>query len=428
MKLLKYPSQKTLENISSERKFELDTDVITVVQDIITDVKEKGDKALFDYTAQFDKVELNDLTVSQKEIDKAYQQISDDFLSSLRKAVKKIRRFHEKQLKENWFIYDNQNMIGQLINPLKRIGAYIPGGRAAYPSSVLMTVIPAQTAGVEEIAAVSPPDSEGDLNPYTLAALNELGIKEIYKVGGAQAVAGLALGTSTIKAVDKIVGPGNIYVTAAKKMVFGRVDIDMLAGPSEVLILADSSGQPDYIAADLLSQAEHDPQAVSWLVTTSEELAENVQKELSKQLPLLSKEEIARESLEDNGKIIVVENLKQGIQIVNDFAPEHFELVVKEPFAKLGKIKNAGAVFIGEYSSEPLGDYMAGPNHVLPTGGTARFASPLNIDDFLKKSSLIYYQKDGLKEVEKDIRRIAEIEGLDAHAEAVKKRFSPGDE
>ena len=423
MKRLNYARDKEVKSILKNRRFEVSEEIKSVVTEIIAEVKEKGDQALFHYTSKFDGADLNDLKVSQTEIDKAVQTVDQNFLQSLNNAIQNIKEFHEKQLRDNWFSNQGQSMVGQLINPLQRIGAYVPGGRAAYPSSVLMTVVPAQVAGVEEIVVVTPPGEDGQLNPYTLAALKETGVDEVYKIGGAQAIAGLAWGTDTIKPVDKIVGPGNIYVTCAKKMVYGQVDIDMLAGPSEVLILADDTARADYIAADLLSQAEHDPMAVPMLVTTSKKVAEKTEAEVEKQLQELPDADIAREAWENNGLIIEVKDIEIGMELVNKLAPEHFELVVEEPFSYLGLVKNAGAVFVGEYSSEPLGDYMAGPNHVLPTGGTAKFASPLNTDDFLKKSSLIYYQKEGLREVEKDVREIAELEGLDAHAAAIKKRF-----
>lgn len=432
MRMLDYSEErKKVEEILANRGFEVEIEKEALVKDIIMEIRNNGDQALYKYTSRFDRVDLEDLRVTEREIEAAYDKIEDDFLVSIKKAIENIKKFHYQQLRENWFSYQDEKgekMVGQLINPLQRIGVYVPGGRAAYPSSVLMTVIPAKVAGVKEVVVVNPPGKDGKLNPYTLVAASEAGVDEIYKVGGAQAIAGLAYGTETIKKVDKIVGPGNIYVTLAKKNVFGLVDIDMLAGPSEVLILTDETGKPAYLAADLLSQAEHDPLAVPIMVTTSESIAEKTKEEVEKQLLKLSREEDARRAWEEQGLIIVVNNLKDGIEVVNNFAPEHFELVVKKPLSYLGQIKNAGAIFVGEYSSEPLGDYMAGPNHVLPTGGTARFASPLNTDDFVKKSSLIYYQKQGLKDVEGDIRKLAGLEGLDAHAAAIKARFSEGED
>jgi len=424
MKLLFYPeNRQEIEGIILKRSFSLKDRRSSVVEEIILEVKEDGDKALYKYTAQLDRANLQGLKVSEEEIEEAYQGVEQGFIFSLKKAIENVADYHQRQLRQSWFNYRNGGMTGQLINPLSRVGAYVPGGRAAYPSSVVMTVIPARVAGVDEVVVTTPPDSSGKINPYTLVAAKEAGVDEIYKVGGAQAIAALAFGTESIKPVDKIVGPGNIYVTLAKKMVYGIVDIDMLAGPSEVLILADGTARPDYIAADLLSQAEHDPLAIPVLVTTEQGLIDEVKKEIESQLQELIKQAIARRAVEDNGLIVKVTSLDEGIELVNRFAPEHFELIVKEPFRYLDRIKNAGAIFIGEYSSEPLGDYLAGPNHVLPTGGTARYASPLNTDDFIKKSSIIYYSKEELFQVKDDIVKLATLEGLDAHAEAVRIRF-----
>lgn len=423
MEYFKYPVDKEIiEERRLKNTFDFQDGRSKIVEGIVNDVKDNGDKAVFSYTEKFDGAKLKELRVSGQEIKEAYQIVDDNYIKSLRNSIKSVAEFHRKQLRNNWFNYE-QGMTGQLINPLARIGAYVPGGRAAYPSSVVMTVIPAKVAGVDEIVVVSPPDKGGKANPYTLVAAKEAGVDEIYKVGGAQAVAALAFGTEIIPQVDKIVGPGNIYVTLAKKLVYGIVDIDMLAGPSEVLILADETANPGYLAADLLSQAEHDPLAVSILITTDNNIGKKTMEAVSKQLKTLPKKEIAESAISNNGMIIKVENLEDGIKLVNLFAPEHFELILKEPFKYLSRIKNAGAIFIGDYSSEPLGDYMAGPNHVLPTGGTARFASPLNTDDFLKKSSIIYYQKAELAEVKEDLIRLAELEGLDAHARAIKLRF-----
>ena len=423
MEIFKYPRDKEgIEKRRLKNTFDFQDERSRVVEEIIKSVKVEGDQALFKYTKDFDGAELASLQVSPEEIEEAYQLVGEDYLSSLRRSIENVASFHEKQLRKSWFAYEG-GTVGQLFIPLARVGAYVPGGRAAYPSSVVMTVVPARVAGVEEVVVVSPPDSDGKLNPYTLVAARETGADEIYKVGGAQAIAALALGTETIPRVDKIVGPGNIFVTLAKKLVFGLVDIDMLAGPSEILILADETANPDFIAADLLSQAEHDPLAVSTLITTDENLAQRTLAAVKDQLESLPKREIASTSLENNGSIIIVEDLQAGIEQVNLFAPEHCELMVAEPLKYLGEIKNAGAIFIGDYSSEPLGDYMAGPNHVLPTSGTARFASPLNTDDFLKKSSFIYYQEAELAAVKDDIIRLAELEGLDAHARAIKIRF-----
>lgn len=420
---LNYPEDKqAVEELLTKNRFDFQDERSQAVESIVNDVRDNGDDAVLKYTERFDGAKLADLLVSEEEIKEAYSIVEESFIDSLRKSIKNVRAFHQKQLRNNWFDYDN-GMTGQVYNSLARVGAYVPGGRAAYPSSVVMTVIPAKVAGVDEVVVVSPPDKEGRANPYTLVAANEAGVDEIYKVGGAQAVAALAFGTESIKAVDKIVGPGNIYVTLAKKMVYGLVDIDMLAGPSEVLVLADENANPEYIAADLLSQAEHDPLAVAVLITTSEAIAEKTKIALEEQVKDLSKREIAEESISNNALVVIVDELENGIELVNLFAPEHFELLVQEPFRVLGKIKNAGAIFIGDYSSEPLGDYMAGPNHVLPTGGTARYASPLNTDDFIKKSSIIYYQKEELEQVKDNVVKLAELEGLDAHANAIKIRF-----
>jgi histidinol dehydrogenase len=423
MRQFVYPEEsKIIISLFNKRGFRFQDERTQMVADIVENVIRNGDLALYKYTEDFDGVRLNNLRVDEEEISRAYQEIDEAFLASLRKAIDNVTRFHRKQLRESWFSFDQGNLTGQLINPLHRVGVYVPGGRAAYPSSVVMTVAPARIAGVDEVVIVTPPDRDGRINPYTLVAARETGVDEIFKVGGAQAIAALASGTESISRVDKIVGPGNIYVTLAKKMVYGLVDIDMLAGPSEILILADDSARPDFLAADLLSQAEHDPLAVSVLITDNPELAEATSTAVSEQLKKLRREGIARKSIEDNALFILVKSIETGMELVNLFAPEHFELVVREPLQYLDQIRNAGAVFIGQYSSEPLGDYLAGPNHVLPTGGTARFASPLNVDDFIKKSSLIYYQKTGLCEVAEDIIRLAELEGLDGHARAIKKR------
>ena len=396
------------------------------VQNIWDDVKDNGDEAIFKYTAKFDGAELdeNTLEVQEEEIKAAYEKVDDDFLAAIETSIANVREFHQKQLREDWmYIKEDGVILGQKFSALKRVGLYVPGGRAAYPSSVVMNGVPAQVAGVEEIIMVSPPAADGSMNPYTLVAAAEVGVDTIYKVGGAQAVAGLSLGTATMKQVDKIVGPGNIYVTLAKKLAFGYVDIDMLAGPSEILVLADETANPRYVAADMLSQAEHDPMASSVLVTTSQEIAREVKEELQEQLVELSRAEIATEALENYGALIVAHDLEEAISITNQFAPEHLEVKVDSPFSILGKLRNAGAIFLGEYAAEPIGDYIAGPNHVLPTGGSAKFYSPLNIDDFIKKSSVISYSKEGLEKVKDDAIKIAEVEGLDAHANSVKVRF-----
>ena len=427
MKILNYQSDKNkIDDLLENREFEIEEDLRKKVRNILADVKNKGDKAVFDFTEKFDEVKLEDLKVKENEIKEAYKIVEDDFLSSLKKAAKNIKEFHEKQKEESWFDNQNGKMTGQLINPINRVGCYVPGGGAAYPSSALMTVIPAKVAGVKEIVVTTPPGKDGRINPYTLVTLDELEVSEIYKIGGAQAIAALAYGTESIKNVMKIVGPGNIFVTIAKKEVYGKVDIDMLAGPSEVMILADKNANPAYIAADLLSQAEHDPRAISVLACPSSKLIKNVKKELDKQLVKLSREKIARKSIEENGIFIEVENINKGLELVNDYGPEHFELAVEDPMSYLGQIENAGAVFLGKYSPEPLGDYFAGPNHVLPTGGTAKFSSPLTTDAFIKKSSIIYYDQAQLEKCSQDIINLARKEGLDAHANSIEIRKRGG--
>ncbi len=420
MQVIKYPDEsEKLDSILNKRNFKFELEVEKKVEEIIRNVEKEGDAALYRYTEKFDGAKLDSLCVSEEEFNSAYKLIEEGFLDILKKASDNIESFHQKQLEKNWFTVDEGNILGQLINPLKRVGAYIPGGRAAYPSSVLMNVIPAKVAGVKEIVAVTPADENGKINPHNLVALKESGVEEVYKIGGAQAVAALAMGTETIKAVNKIVGPGNIYVTIAKKKVYGYVDIDMLAGPSEILILADENAEMDYIVSDLLSQAEHDPRAIVSLITTSKKHIEMIPEILDEK----EKNNSAKLAIKNNALIIEVPSIKEGISLANRFAPEHLELLINDPFAELGGIKNAGAIFIGKYSPEPLGDYMAGPNHVLPTGGTAVFSSPLTVDEFIKKSSIIYYQKDNLNKIKDDIISFAKIEGLNAHAEAIASRF-----
>ncbi|MCG8513503.1 MAG: histidinol dehydrogenase [Halanaerobiales bacterium] len=416
--------QNRIEELLRKRRFNWQDHRFDLVKEILDQVSSDGDQALIKLTERFDQVSLTELRVGSAEIEEAYRRIEPGFIKSLKKSITNVSNYHRQQLPRNWFTYDNGNMVGQLITPLQRIGAYVPGGRAAYPSSVVMTVAPARVAGVAEVVLVSPPDQQGKVNPYTLVAAAELGVEEIYKIGGAQAVAALAFGTETIRAVDKIVGPGNIYVTLAKKLVYGLVEIDLLAGPSELLVLADQTARPELIAADLLAQAEHDPLAVPILISDSADLLREVRVALDLQLRELPRAEIARRSVMAEGIMIIVKDRKEGIELVNRFAPEHLELLVKNPLVVLGEIRNAGAIFIGEYSPEPVGDYLAGPNHVLPTGGTARFASPLNIDDYLKKSSLIYYREEELSAVAGDIIKLAELEQLDGHARAVAIRFN----
>ncbi|GIP34279.1 histidinol dehydrogenase [Paenibacillus sp. J2TS4] len=396
------------------------------VKEIIERVRAEGDRALFDYTERHDRIKIEKLRLDESEIRAAYEQVDASFLEALREAAANIRAFHEKQKRNSWM--DPQpdgSLLGQRIRPLKRVGLYVPGGKAAYPSSVMMNAIPALVAGVQEIAMVTPPATAGQpgIHPYVLVAAAEVGITEIYGVGGAQAVAALAYGTETIPSVDKIVGPGNIYVALAKRYVFGAVDIDSIAGPSEIVVLADSTADPAYVAADLLSQAEHDEMASAVLVTPSAELAEQVRREVSRQLEELPRKAIAEQSLRDYGAILTVDSLEEGIEVVNRLAPEHLELMVEEPFRYLGAIENAGAIFLGPYSSESVGDYFAGPNHILPTNGTARFSSPLNVDDFLKKSSVIYYSRQALLENGRKIITLAEHEGLQGHARAIEVRL-----
>ena len=391
---------------------------------ILEAVRQGGDGALAELSARFDGAKLDSLRVSDAEIEMAYAKVSVEFITALRRAKASIEDFHRKQLRHSWLEPDEKgSVLGQVIRPLERVGIYVPGGTAAYPSSVLMNAVPAKVAGVKEIVMVTPAKGERGVPPEVLVAAQEAGVSEIYKVGGAQAIAALAYGTESIAKVDKITGPGNIYVTLAKKMVYGLVDIDMLAGPSEILVLADKNADPAYVAADLLSQAEHDVLASAVLITDSRELLQEVIQELEIQLNRLPRQEIAAKSLNDYGAAIMVNSVEEGIRLANRFAPEHLELMVEDPFRYLGQVKNAGAVFLGSYSPEPLGDYFAGPNHVLPTGGTARFYSPLNVDTFTKKMSVIAYSGQSLKEVGNDVILLAETEGLDAHAAAIKVRM-----
>ncbi|UFJ43369.1 histidinol dehydrogenase [Brevibacillus humidisoli] len=395
------------------------------VREILGRVKAEGDEALRFYTERFDRVRLQDFSVREAEWAEAETQVDPAVVQALREAADNIRDYHRRQIHQSWFTSkESGTMLGQLIRPLKRVGLYVPGGLAAYPSSVLMTGVTAQVAGVKEIVMVSPPGEDGRLNPVILTAARIAGVTEIYKVGGAQAIGALTYGTEQIPAVDKIVGPGNIYVALAKREVFGLVDIDMVAGPSEIVVLADEQANPRYIAADLLSQAEHDPLASAVLVTPSRSLAEAVQAEVQRQLAELPRREIAAASLANHGAICVVSDLEEGFAVVNRLAPEHLELMMDDPFAHLGKVENAGAVFLGEYSSEPVGDYFAGTNHVLPTNGTARFSSPLSVDDFVKKTSVISYSKRDLQANGAKIMAIAEQEGLTAHARAIGERLN----
>lgn len=425
LKLTKETQNNILENLlkrspNSYGEFE------SRVNDIIQNVREKRDEAIFEYTLKFDGATINqdNIRVTEEEIKEAYEQVDPKLLDVIRKALVNIRDYHAKQKQYSWFDSDESGIIlGQKVTPLKTVGVYVPGGKAVYPSSVLMNVIPAKVSGVSNIIMTTPCGKDGKVYPSTLVAAKEAGVDAIYKVGGAQAIAALAFGTESIPKVDKIVGPGNIYVALAKKAVFGYVSIDSIAGPSEIMVLADETANPRFVAADLLSQAEHDEMASAILVTTSEALAEQVSVEVDKFVEVLSRKEIIRKSLDNYGYILVADTMQDAIDTVNEIASEHLELVTKNPFETMTKIRNAGAIFIGEYSSEPLGDYFAGPNHVLPTNGTAKFFSPLGVDDFIKKSSIISYSREALEPVYKDIVQFAECEKLTAHANSIRVRF-----
>ena len=425
LKLTKETQNNILENLlkrspNSYGEFE------SRVNDIIQNVREKRDEAVFEYTLKFDgaTIDQDNIRVTEEEIKEAYEQVDPKLLDVIRKALVNIRDYHAKQKQYSWFDSDESGIIlGQKVTPLKTVGVYVPGGKAVYPSSVLMNVIPAKVAGVSNIIMTTPCGKDGKVYPSTLVAAKEAGVDAIYKVGGAQAIAALAFGTESIPKVDKIVGPGNIYVALAKKAVFGYVSIDSIAGPSEIMVLADETANPRFVAADLLSQAEHDEMASAILVTTSETLAEQVSMEVDKFVATLSRKEIIQKSLDNYGYILVADTMQDAIDTVNEIASEHLELVTKNPFETMTKIRNAGAIFIGEYSSEPLGDYFAGPNHVLPTNGTAKFFSPLSVDDFIKKSSIISYSREALKPVYKDIVQFAECEKLTAHANSIRVRF-----
>ncbi len=396
------------------------------VNEILENVKRNKDKAVFEYTKKFDKAEItaDNVQVTEEEIKEAYTLVEADLVEVIRKAIVNIRVYHEKQKQYSWFDSTPQGTIlGQKVTPLQTVGVYVPGGKAAYPSSVLMNVIPAKVAGVEKIVMMTPPDKQGKVTPTTLVAAHEAGVTHIYKSGGAQAIAAMAYGTESIPKVDKIVGPGNIFVALAKKAVYGHVSIDSIAGPSEIMVLADETANPKYVAADLLSQAEHDEMASAILVTTSEELAEQVSKEVDRFTAELSRKEIIQKSLDNYGYILLTENMEEAIEAANEIASEHLEIVTKDPFQTMTKIRNAGAIFLGEYSSEPLGDYFAGPNHVLPTNGTAKFFSPLSVDDFIKKSSIISYSREALEPIYKDIVKFATAEHLTAHANSIAVRF-----
>ena len=429
VRLTKESTKDILENLlkrspNNYGKFE------AAVADILANVKEKGDEALFSYTKEFDKVEVTPETirVTEAEIEEAYKAVDASLLEVIRKALVNIRSYHEKQRQNSWFTStENGTMLGQKVTPLNRVGVYVPGGKAVYPSSVLMNIVPAKVAGGPHIVMTTPPGKDGKVNPSTLVAAKEAGADEIYKVGGAQAIGALAYGTASIPKVDKIVGPGNIFVALAKKAVYGHVSIDSIAGPSEILVLADETANAHYVAADLLSQAEHDEMASAILITTSTELAQNVEKEIEGYLKVLSRKEIIEKSLENFGYILIAEDMDEAIEAANEIASEHMEIVTKNAFEVMMKVRNAGAIFIGEYSSEPLGDYFAGPNHVLPTNGTAKFFSALSVDDFIKKSSIVYYSRTALQEIHKDIIQFASSEQLTAHANSIAVRFEEED-
>lgn len=395
------------------------------VNDIIQNVREKKDEAIFDYTKRFDGADINagNILVTEEEIREAYAQVDEKLLGVIKKALVNIRKYHEKQMQNSWFTCEDGIILGQKVTPLNIAGVYVPGGKAVYPSSVLMNVLPAKVAGVPRIVMCTPPGKDGKVYPSTLVAAKEAGVDEIYKVGGAQAIAAMAFGTESVPKVDKIVGPGNIYVALAKKAVFGYVSIDSIAGPSEILVLADETANARYVAADLLSQAEHDEMASAILITTSKKLAEDVSKEVDQFVAVLSRKEIIQKSLDNYGYILVAPMMEDAIDATNEIASEHMEIVTKDPFHVMTRIKNAGAIFIGEYSSEPLGDYFAGPNHVLPTNGTAKFFSALSVDDFIKKSSIISYSREALEPIHKDIETFAECEQLTAHANSIRVRF-----
>lgn len=395
------------------------------VRSILSKVNAEGDSALLSYTKEFDGIDLSlkGMKVTKEEVEEAYGQVSQEYLEALDLAINNISSFHEKQKQNSWFTSSEGIMLGQKFTAIASVGIYVPGGTAAYPSSVLMNAIPAKVAGVRRIVMMTPPDKDGNLNPGVLVAADKLDIEEIYKVGGAQAIGALAYGTETIAKVDKIVGPGNIYVATAKREVYGYVDIDMIAGPSEILVVADASANPKYVAADLLSQAEHDVLSSAILITNSEEIGRSVAVEIKKQTDVLERKGIIEKSLINYGKIILVKDLEEALALSNEIAPEHLELCVEKPFELLDKVENAGAIFLGHYAPEPLGDYLAGPNHILPTSGTARFYSPLSVEDFMKKSSVIYYSEKALEKVKNEVMIMAETEGLTAHKNSIKVRF-----
>ncbi len=424
-------------NLTKETKASILTDLLKrspnqygqyekTVAEIIENIKEKGDEALFDYTLKFDKFPLSadNIKVTRAEIDAAYEKLDPALIDVMKQSAENIRAFHAKQLRNSWFdAKEDGTILGMKITPLSKVGVYVPGGKAAYPSSVLMNVVPAKVAGVEQVVMTTPPAADGSVNPGTLVAADIAGVDVIYKAGGAQAIAALAFGTASIPKVDKITGPGNIFVALAKKAVYGHVSIDSIAGPSEILVLADESANPRFAAADLLSQAEHDELASAILITTSKELAEAVSKEVDAFVSVLERAPIIQKSLDNYGYILLAENMEDALDAVNEIASEHLEILTKKPFDTMTKVKNAGAIFLGEYASEPLGDYFAGPNHILPTNGTAKFFSPVNVDDFIKKTSIISYSKEALEKVHTGIELFAKSEGLTAHANSIAVRF-----
>ena len=423
IKVINYKECKSLDDILLRSQFSYD-DVNEKVKAILEDVKQNGDNALKKYAEMFDNAKIDNLKVTEKEIEEAYNRVDEKFKETLKLAYNNIEKFHKKQLRNSFITNEEDGIVmGQIINPIEKVGVYIPGGTAVYPSTVLMNVIPAKVAGVSEIILVSPPNKEGKINDNILAAAKIAGVNKVFKTGGAQAIAALSYGTESIPKVYKIVGPGNIYVAMAKRLVYGEVSIDMVAGPSEVLIIADETANPVHIASDMLAQAEHDKLASSILITTSKSISEKVKEELYNQLEKLSRKDIAMESIENNGRIIITETIDEAIYISNEIAPEHLEISIKEPFSVLSKIKNAGSIFLGDYTPEALGDYLSGANHVIPTSGTAKFASPLSVDDFIKKSYITYYTKDALEKVKDNIINFAEHESLEAHANSVKVRF-----
>ena len=424
LKLTKDSKQNILENLL-KRSPNNYTEYESSVNEIINNVRVNRDKAIFDYTKKFDKADIDasNIRVTKEEIQEAYDKVDEKLLAVIRKSLVNIKKYHEKQLQNSWFTSEDGIILGQKVTALEKAGVYVPGGKAVYPSSVLMNVLPAKVAGVDKIVMCTPPGADGKVYPSTLVAANEAGVDEIYKVGGAQAIAAMAFGTERVPKVDKIVGPGNIFVALAKKAVFGYVSIDSIAGPSEILVLADETANPRYVAADLLSQAEHDEMASAILITTSKELAGKVSDEVEGFVKVLSRKEIIQKSLDNYGYILVADNMDDAIDAVNEIASEHMEIVTKDPFTVMTRIRNAGAIFIGEYSSEPLGDYFAGPNHVLPTNGTAKFFSALSVDDFIKKSSIISYSREALEKVHTDIEQFAQCEQLTAHANSIKVRF-----